>query len=476
MRFVGRSALVASLNRSLGEVASSGSGKMIVVRGRRQVGKSRLFTEFIRRSGCRHVFFTTVKSATLAAQLDAFRREVHESIPSLPEASALFASTPSSWTDVFGRLRLAAQSGPIVVVLDEFPWATAADPSLEGSLQVAWDRYLQHLPVLLILIGSDLAMMERIVEHDRPLFGRGKEMIVRPFNPAEVGSAVGNPAAMKVFDSYLLTGGYPKLVDELDRAGSIERYLAEGLSDENSNLVVVAQRSLDAEFPPEAQARRVLSAIGGQEIGHATFSSTVERLSEGATGGTALSRALQLLADDKRVVSIDTPAGRDASARLRRYRIADPYLRFWFRFVEPQLANVARGRSDLALDVTNVGWSTWRGMAIEPIVREAVVRLAPSIEPLADIATTEAWWDRSNVHQIDVVGSSSKGNVVAIGSIKWRERRQFSVEELDELASKRGVVPGAGGAKLLAICPAGVRSRANPDLTLDAENLLAAWK
>jgi uncharacterized protein len=399
----------------------------------------------------------------------------HRSTPNLPEASALFASTPSSWSDVFGRLRLAAQSGPIVVVIDEFPWATAADPSLEGAMQVAWDRHLQHLPVLLILVGSDLAMMERIVEHDRPLYGRGQETIVRPFNPAEIGAAIGNPSATKVFDSYLLTGGYPKLVDELDRAGSPEQYLAAGLSDENSNLVVVAQRSLDAEFSAEAQARRVLSAIGGHEVGHATFSSTVDRLGDGSTAGTALSRALQLLADHKGVVAIDTPAGRDSSARMRRYRVADPYLRFWFRFVEPQLANVARGRSDLAIEATKLDWSTWRGMAIEPLVREAIVRLAASIEGLADIETTDAWWDRTNAHEVDVVGSNPKGHVIALGSIKWRERRQFSSEELDELAAKRAVVPGASGAKLVAICPAGVRSRATPDIALGAEELLSAW-
>ena len=475
MRFVGRATQVASLTTLLGDVASSGAGRMLIVRGRRQVGKSRLFSEFIGRARCDHVYFTAVKAATVSAQLEAFRREVHESAPSLPNAGDLFASNPASWADVFGRLRLAAQSGPIVVVLDEFPWATAADPSLEGELQVAWDRYLQHLPVLLVLIGSDLAMMERIVEHDRPLFGRGQEMVIMPFNPAEVRAALGNPSAMTVFDAYLVTGGYPKLVDELDRAGSVERYLTGGLSDENSNLVVVGQRSIAAEFPSQAQAWRVLSAIGGHEVGHATFSNTVDRLGEGNAGGTALSRALQILVDDKRVVAIDTPAGRDASARLRRYRVADPYLRFWLRFIEPQLANLARGRSDLAMAATQLSWSTWRGVAIEPIVRDAITRLAPTIPTLADIATTDAWWDRANSHEIDVVGSNSKNQVIAIGSIKWRERRQFSVEELDELAVNRAVVPGAGGARLIAVCPAGVRSRADPDVTLDADALLSAW-
>ena len=138
MRFVGRSALLAQLDDSLAYVARNGAGRMVIARGRRQVGKSRLITEFLSRSGTPHAFFTAVKNASVGAQLEALRREVHESSPPIPDATDLFASVPSSWTDAFGRFRLAAQSGPIVVVLDEFPWATAADPTLEGALQVAF--------------------------------------------------------------------------------------------------------------------------------------------------------------------------------------------------------------------------------------------------------------------------------------------------------------------------------------------------
>lgn len=449
---------------------------MLMVRGRRQVGKSRLFTEFLRRAGTPHVFFTAIKGATLGAQLEAFRREVHESTTLIPDAGPLFESSPSSWSDAFGRVRLAADSGPIVVVMDEFPWAVLAEPSLEGALQVAWDRHLQQRPVLFILIGSDVAMMERITEHDRPLYGRGREMIVRPFSPVETAAAIGSPSAIEAFDAVLATGGYPKLLQDLASAGSVPAFLAEGLSDENSNLVVVAQRSLAAEFPVEAQARRVLSAIGSQEVGHASFSTTLARLGdEGSKPGTALTRALQILGDDKQVLAIETPAGRGPSSRLRRYRVSDPYLRCWFRFVEPQLANVARGRSDVAIAAVSNGWSTWRGVAIEPIVREAIVRLAPNVDRLAEVVSAGPWWDRAGSTEIDVVATTSKDLVAALGSIKWRERRQFSVEELGELAVGRATVPGAAGAALMAICPAGTRSRANPDLTFDAERLLAAW-
>ena len=63
---------------------------------------------------------------------------------------------------------------------------------------------------------------------------------------------------------------------------------------------------------------------------------------------TAVSRATDILTGTKRILAVDIPAG-DKGSRLKRYPVADPYLRFWFRFVEPQLRNIEVGRSDLAL-------------------------------------------------------------------------------------------------------------------------------
>ena len=61
-----------------------------------------------------------------------------------------------------------------------------------------------------------------------------------------------------------------------------------------------------------------------------------------------MTRASDTLVEAKRIIAIDVPAGR-RNSRLKRYRIANSYLRFWFRFVEPQLRNIEVGRSDLAI-------------------------------------------------------------------------------------------------------------------------------
>lgn len=96
----------------------------------------------------------------------------------------LTVNQPTSWD---GALRLIAAAlptdGPSIVVLDEFPWFMAREPGLEGTLQVAWDRVFEARPVLMILIGSDVAVMEAITTHGRPLYGRAHEVQVHPFTP-----------------------------------------------------------------------------------------------------------------------------------------------------------------------------------------------------------------------------------------------------------------------------------------------------
>jgi hypothetical protein len=76
------------------------------------------------------------------------------------------------------------------------------EPALPGA----------HLSSRMKKLRSDVTMMERLTSHDRPLYGRAREDVIDAFNPAEVGSALGSGvSAMKTFDAYLATGGYPNL-------------------------------------------------------------------------------------------------------------------------------------------------------------------------------------------------------------------------------------------------------------------------
>jgi uncharacterized protein len=476
--FWGRESDIAALREDLAEVRRSGRGRMVAMRGRRQSGKSRLLTEFVERAEVPYLFTTAIKNAGPGMQLETVMRDLTSSRAPLPQHEIAFAAPATSWADLFARLPLALGDGVSVVVLDEFPWAAETDDTLEGVLQHAWDRNLERLPVLLILVGSDMAMMERLTGHDRPLYGRALERTVHPLTPSGVAEACGHDRdPVDLLDVYLATGGYPRLVTEAVRHRSAARFVHDQLNNDSSPLLVVGQRVLSSEFRDADSARTVLEAIGSVEIGHATFSAAVTRLGgDEKTTGTRITRALEPLAA-KRLISIDTPVGAGAKSRLRRYCITDPYLRFWFRFCAPELAHIERGRADLALDRYDRDHQSWRGRAIEPVVHGALERLAA--DPDSGFGGTEAigsWWDRTNDHEYDVVTTDRRGHVLWVGSVKWRTSRSMHRSEMSALAEARAVIPKAQTAQLLAVCPAGAASDAGFDRVLTAGDVLDAYR
>ena len=476
--FFGRGGELAALSEQLGLVAGSGYGRLLGVRGRRQVGKSRLAEHFAATSGVPYGVVAGLKSTPVDIQMRRAVETLRSSSRPLPGIDAVTAVVPADWQDLLSRLRLAIREQPAILIFDEFPWAWETSPWLDGLLQSLWDGDLSRHPVLMLLIGSDEAMMGRLFEHDRPLFGRlDDQIVVRPFNPAETALAIGSGTdAQGVFDTHLVTGGFPELIAHAQRFESTAAMVENSLSRPHTLLADLAQLNLAGELSESASARLVLDAIGADEVGVVNFSAIAATLGGGKTAETAVTRAMKVLADVKQIVAIDFPGGR-VDSRLKRYRISDTYLRFWFRFIEPQLRNIEIGRPDLAVAAFRRSWPSWRGRAIEPIVRDAVLRLATrTTGPLTAIKSVSPWWERSGTHEFDLVGAGHDGLPLAVGSVKWRENQPFNDRDLAKLAIARSVIPRAEQARLVAVSPNGVAPGLVVDTVLDAGDLLAAWR
>lgn len=454
------------LETDLAEVRSARRGRFVLVRGRRQVGKSRLVEEFIDRSGAPSVFFTATKGRDSAAELNEFTELVR--YLATDGDQALAGTTFVSWDAALSALARTVKE-PTVVVVDEIPYLFAGAPDLEGGFQKAWDRSLKNTPVLLIVIGSDLAMMEALTEYGRPLFGRPtRELELRPLNPHDVGSLTGL-SPVDAFDAFVVTGGFPNLVNRWRPGQSLKQFLASQLATSTEVLSVVGERMMSAEFPVDSQARVVLTAIGS---GAATFTAI------GAQTGLApasLDRALKLLTA-KRAIAVDQPTCGRPSGRETRYRIADTYLAFWSRFIEPALPLLDRGRSHQVIETVLGEWPDYRGQAIEPIIRDSVARLLPI--DAVDAHTVASYWTRDGRSEVDLVGvdgNGAKRRVSFIGSIKWRQRRPFSGADASALAAQLPFVPGVDDrTALVAVSSSGFDVR-DVHITLGPAELLEAW-
>ncbi|MFV2105656.1 AAA family ATPase [Micromonospora sp. LOL_015] len=194
--FVGRTRELGALAAELDRIASARDdrpGRCLLIRGRRRVGKSRLVERFVDVAQVPYLYFTAAGAGT-ATELRQLVADAAES--TLPGRDLIAAANPSDWDAAFRLLAAALPDDtPSVVVLDEVPCLMDPEQQFEGILQRAWDRLLSRKPVLLVLIGSDLAMMEALNDYRRPFHQRGREMVLGPLNPADLATMLDLPPA-----------------------------------------------------------------------------------------------------------------------------------------------------------------------------------------------------------------------------------------------------------------------------------------
>ena len=468
--FIGREQELGLLDALFTEVGAAVGeprpGQCLLVRGRRRIGKSSLVEAFVDRADVPAMFFTAAGAST-EIELESFVEAVSSS--ELPDRSVFDEAAPGNWSAALRQLAgILPDDRPSVVVIDEVPYLMDRVDAFEGILQRAWDRELSRKPVLLVLIGSDLSMMEALSSYGRPFHQRGKEMVLGPLNPAEVGEML-QLAPAEAFDAALVTGGLPMICAAWRRGDDLWQFLAAELANPASPILVSAERSLAAEFPDSAMAGAVLSAIGS---GERTFSNIAR--AAGGISHTTLTRATEVLVR-KRMVAAELPLSTGTS-KERRYRVVDPYLRFWLTFIGPHVAEIERLRGDITLDRIKAGWTTWRGRAVEPLLRESLARLLPD-GVLPSTPAIGSYWTRTNSVEIDVIGADRAPvatRLFFIGSIKWLERSPFDNHDLVALQRHRAALTD-DPVPLLAISRSGVETE-GLDASYGPDDLLRAWR
>jgi AAA+ ATPase superfamily predicted ATPase len=395
---------------------------------------------------------------------------------SLPGAELVAGMRAADWNQALRTLSIAVpDDAPSIAVIDEVPWLVEQDSEFEGALQTVWDRFLSVKPVLLVLVGSDISVMEALQSYGRPFFGRASKMTVNPLHLADVQAMTGLDAADSV-DALLITGGFPEVVQAWEPGMSREDYLSRSVANPLSPLLAAGELSLLGEFPEASLSRAVLEAVGS---GERTFTAIATKAGAGtAMSAGTLSPILNTLLT-KRVLAVDTPLSTKPDSKNKRYRVADPYMRFWLAFLLRGIPLIERGRGDVVLSRIERSWTSWRGRAVEPIIRESLLRLLPNTD-WPDTEAVGGWWNRQNNPEIDLVGADREpiaGRIHFVGSIKWLESQRFGRREYDGLVRGMLTVPGTEpNTPVIAVSRCGVVDGLPLTAHWGPDDLLRAWQ
>lgn len=427
--FIGRHAELSALDQAY---AAPGSAFWPVY-GRRRIGKTELIKQFLRdKPG---VYFLG-KQAPAPMQIRDFLADAGAAL----EEPLLATQQVDGWQKALAMV-VERWHGPgkLVLVLDEFQWSAAASPELPSIIQGLWDgSWSRSDRVFLILCGSFLGFMEReVLGRESPLFGRRTgQILLRPFGHREAAAFHPGYSERDRALTYFVCGGVPLYLRAFSDRSSVEDNIAARILDPFAPLYREADFLLHEELREVERYYGILLAI-------ATGSTTPTAIAN-QTGLDVrqLSYYAQQLVDlgyiDRR-----RPLA-DRGGRSLRYTIGDPLLRFWFRFVFPQLSRVTQLGPQRALrELIRPELPSYWGTCFETLVREALPDLLVREGATGSVEVGEYWDAKS---QIDVVGLRDDGRI-ELGECKWGAVRSGRAV-LAELTKKAENYPNPTNASI----------------------------
>lgn len=427
--FLDRQEEAVRLQRLLGRA----EGSLGVVYGRRRCGKSRLLREIL--PPARTVYYVgDDREASL--QRASLATEVGRLLPGFERV------TYNDWEALVARFWQEAPAGT-VLVLDELPSLVAVAGELPSLLQKVLDRESDR-GVHLLLSGSSQRMMQGLVlDRTAPLFGRAGEILkIAPLPAGWIAEALHLPAPERAVESYAVWGGTPRYWELAGDYPDLQNALRDLVLSPLGVLSEEPSRLLLDDMRDATQAASILSLIGQ---GCHRLSEIAARLGRPAT---ALSRPLQRLQEMDLVTREQPYAEEPRSSKRTLYKISDPFLRFWFRFVEPNRSRLGAGQ----LAAVEEEIARRQGHHVGEIWEE----LARASVPLLQLGggawgPAGRWWgpglDRQPL-EIDLVAQSHDGGRLLVGEVKWSSPRDPG-QLLAELEAKARRLPIAAGREVV---------------------------
>jgi AAA+ ATPase superfamily predicted ATPase len=406
--------------------------QLVLLRGRRRIGKSFLLVHALGKS--RGIFFQADEQNE-RAHLDLLAEEVGRLIG--PRVPLRF----DSWDLALETIGELAREAPLAIVLDEFQWLKAAQPSLDSIIQRHWDRWQREgTPVTLILSGSALRLMEELLAPGAPLYGRADYLpLLGPLDYRDASLFVKRRiGAESKLRRYGVLGGTPQY-QVWAGGGDLDSLIAERILAKGESLYEEPLHLLREE----------------QEIRDpATYFAIVRAIAMGCTRASEISNEVQVPVPNaiKMLNRLETLgylearaplSARGREAKRSSYRLTDPFFRFWFRFVFPNRSLLARGRVKEVLRIIERDLDVFMGHVFEDCCREWIGRHAGDDLPASQ--ELGSWWSRDGQTEIDVVGVS-RGRYDLLASCKWSKAAPASA--LERLLDQRDALPKAGGAQL----------------------------
>ena len=396
---------------------------LVVLYGRRRVGKTSLTAEFIKdKAG---VYYLATEENETQNRI-TFKNIIAEHTGN----ELLMSANVDNW-DVIFKTWLGNSDEKKLMVIDEFQYLGKANNAFPSIVQRIWDTMLKDKNVMVILCGSHISMMEsQTLMYSSPLYGRRtgqirlKQIPFRYYNEFLPGKT-----ERELIEYYAVTGGVPKYIELF--------YSCDNIYDAIENNVLSKSGFLYDE--PNFLLQREVNEVGSYFSVIKTIAAGNRKLSKIAATlelkQTGLTKYLKTLINLE-IVEREVPITEENPEKSKKglYKIKDNFMAFWFQFVFPNLSYIESGHRDSAMKKIRSNLvDNHISYVYEDICLEKMWSL--NADDTWDFSFDKAgrWWNNNT--EIDIVAIDSNGNDIIFGECKYWDK-VVGVSVLGELEEK----------------------------------------
>lgn len=342
------------------------SAKFVTIKGRRRIGKSRLIEEFSK--GFEKKFFFTgippTKGVTAQDQREEFVKQMIEQ--GFPNIKA------DDWSDVFFALSKEVSKGLVLIALDEISWMGSRDPAFLGKLKIAWDRFFEKNPRLILVVASSISSwIEKNIIQSTGFFGRidcfmTLDELPLPECSKFWGSRQESVSPFEKLKVLNVTGGVPKYLSLIDPKLTAEENIREMCFSQTGFLFNDFERIFHDLFSRRGEAYKkiVESLVDVHSLHQTEICRKIKR-----SNGRVISEYLKDLTEAGFICADfawDFHTGK--LTKLRKFRLKDNYLRFYLKYILPNKNQVLKGKFQFSSLYSATSWETIMGLQFENLV------------------------------------------------------------------------------------------------------------
>ncbi len=397
---------------------------LVVLYGRRRVGKTTLISEFIKDKNA--LFFLASEEAE-SQNRSAFKEKVAEFI----ESDLIWGADIKSWDLLFKSIMDTSFETKPVIVLDEFQYLGKANPAFPSVFQRIWEEILKDKSVMVILCGSLISMMEsQTLAYSSPLYGRRTAQIrLKQIPFSYYHEFFPGKTRRELIEMYAVTGGVPKYIELFSENGDIYSAIQKSVLNRSGYLYDEPHFLLQQEVSEVGSYFSIIKAIAAGNHKLSAISAALE------IKATSLTKYLKTLIDLD-ILEREVPITEDNPEKSKKglYKIKDNYLRFWFAFVYPNMSFIESGHSRIVMNKIRKSLvPNHIAFVYEDVCKEQMWELnANDVWPF-NFTKLGRYWDSNT--EIDIVALDPEGKNLILGECKyWQE--PVGVNVLRDLETK----------------------------------------